>query len=218
MEPVDLALCLAIDVSASVDYDEFGLMAGGLAEAFRTPDIAAACTAGPRGAIAVAALFWSVGAELAVPWMRIDGPAAAAALAEALDLAPRLPAPGATALGEGMVAGLALLARCPAEATRLALDVSGDGRNNRGREPGPVRDIAMAAGITINGLAVLNEEPDLLEHYIAEVIGGPGSFAMACPDYPGFAAAMREKLRREIGGLLLAGGDRLFLTVGCPMV
>lgn len=212
MDPVDLALCLAIDVSGSVDYDEFGLMIGGHAGAFREPDIAAACAGGPRGAIAVCTLFWSVGQELAVPWTRIDSPAAAAALADALDDAPRLPGPGATALGEGMAAGLALLARCPAEATRLVLDVSGDGRNNRGRAPGPVREIGVAAGVTINGLAVLNEEPDLLEHYVAEVIGGPGSFAMACPDYAAFAAAMREKLRREIGGLLLSGRDRLYLT------
>ena len=29
MDPVDLALCLAVDVSASVDFDEFGLMLGG---------------------------------------------------------------------------------------------------------------------------------------------------------------------------------------------
>ncbi|MBL6456545.1 DUF1194 domain-containing protein [Belnapia sp. T6] len=213
MEPVDLALCLAIDVSASVDYDEFGLMIGGLAAAFRDPGIAVACAGGPRGAIAATALFWSVGSDLAVDWMRLDGPGAAGAFADALEAAPRLPQPGATALGEGMVAGLALLARCPAEANRLALDVSGDGRNNRGREPGPVRDLGVAAGVTINGLAVLNEEPDLLDHYAREVIGGPGSFAMDCPDYAAFAAAMREKLRREIGGLLLSRRNGVSLAV-----
>ncbi len=207
MNPVDLALCLAVDVSASVDYDEFALMVGGYAAAFRDPGIAAAVAAGPRGAVAVAMLFWSdAGAqEVAVPWMRLDGEEAAAAFAEAVDLAPRLPRPGATALGEGMAAGLALLARCPAEATRLALDVSGDGRNNQGRPPGPVRDIGVAAGVTISALAVLDEEPDLLEHYREEVIGGPGSFVMHCPDYAAFAEAIRLKLRREIGGLLLSG-------------
>ena len=104
-----------------------------------------------------------------------------------------------------MAAGLALLARCPAEAARLALDVSGDGRNNQGRPPGPVRDIGVAAGVTIRALAVLDEEPDLLEHYREEVIGGPGSFVMHCPDYAAFAEAIRLKLRREIGGLLLSG-------------
>jgi hypothetical protein len=215
MTPVDLALCLAIDVSASIDYDEFGLMLGGYAGAFRDPGIAAACLAGPRGAIAVAALFWSSagpplgGPEVAVPWMRLDSAEAAGAFAVALEAAPRLPAPGATALGQGMAAGLALLARCPAAATRLVMDVSGDGRHNQGRQPGPVRDIGIAAGVTINGLAVLNEEPDLLDHYLAEVVGGPGSFALDCADYADFAVAIRQKLRREIGGLLLAGPDGL---------
>lgn len=215
MDPVDLALCLAVDVSASVDYDEFGLMVGGYAAAFRDPEIAALCAAGPHGGVAVAMLFWSgatPGPELAVPWMRMEGEASAAALADAIDSAPRLPQPGATALGEGMAAGLALLARCPAEATRLVLDVSGDGRHNQGRPPGPVRDIGVAAGITINALAVLNEEPDLLDHYQAEVIGGPGSFAMHCPDYQAFAEAIRQKLKREIGGLLLSHRDGVFTS------
>ncbi len=217
MEAVDLALCLAVDVSASVDYDEFGLMAGGYAAAFRDPAIAALCAGGPRGGIAVAVLFWSGawpsmgagtgGPQVAVPWRRIDGAAAANALAEAIDAAPRQPQPGATAIGDGMAAALALLACCPAEATRLVLDVSGDGSHNQGRPPGPVRDIGVAAGVVINGLAVLNEEPDLLEHFQSEVIGGPGSFVLHCPDYPAFAEAIRQKLRREIGGLLLAGSD-----------
>ena len=201
MDPVDLALCLAVDVSASVDYDEFGLMLGGYAAAFRDPAIAALCASGPRRAVAVGVLFWSgvfPGPEVAVPWRRVDGDAAAEAVAAAMDDAPRLPSAGATALGEGMAAGLALLARCPADATRLALDVSGDGRHNQGRPPGPVRNIGVGAGVTINALAVLNEEPDLLDHFRDEVIGGPGSFVMACPDYAAFGDAIRAKLLREI--------------------
>ena len=59
MEPVDLALCLAVDVSASVDYDEYGLMLGGYAAAFRDPAIVALCVSGPRRAVAVGAVFWS---------------------------------------------------------------------------------------------------------------------------------------------------------------
>ena len=31
MTPIDLALVLAVDGSASVNYDEFGLIAGGMA-------------------------------------------------------------------------------------------------------------------------------------------------------------------------------------------
>ncbi len=206
MRPVDLALCLAVDVSASVDFDEFGLMMGGLANAWREAAVVAAAYAGPRGAVSVSLLQWSgPGARaVAVPWMAVDGAAAAAALADAVDAAPRLPPAGATALGEGMAAGLALLGGYPAPAARLVLDISGDGAGNAGRASGPVRDLGAAAGVTINGLAVLNEEPDLLDHYRAEVIGGAGCFAVSCADYADFAAAIARKLLRELGGVLAA--------------
>ncbi|WP_424814237.1 DUF1194 domain-containing protein [Roseococcus sp. YIM B11640] len=200
MEPVDVALVLAIDVSASVDFDEFALMVGGLGTAFLNPDVIAAATGGPRRAAAVSALFWSDGQELAVPWHRVAAVEDGARIAEALEGAPRLPRPGATALGEGLVAALALLARCPASATRLIVDVSGDGASNRGRPPGPIRDVGVAGGAIINGLAVVNEEADLVEHYRAEVIGGPGSFVMECADYTDFAEAIARKLVRELRG------------------
>lgn len=195
-----------MDVSASVDFDEFGLMVGGTAAALRDPGVLAAAISGPRRASAICLLLWSgVGArDLALAWTRLEDEASAAAIAEAIENTPRLPPPGATALGEGMAAGLALLGAFPGEARRLVLDVSGDGRHNQGRAPGPVRDLAVQAGLTINGLAILNEEPDLLDHYAAEVIGGPGSFAMSCADYPDFADAILRKLRRELGGALVA--------------
>ena len=206
MRPVDLALCLAVDVSASVNFDEFGLMMGGLANAWREEGVVAAALAGPRGAVAVSLLQWSgpSAQALAVPWTVVGDAAAAAALADAVDASPRLPPPGATALGEGLAAGLALLGGFPYPAGRLVLDVSGDGAGNTGRASGPVRDLGAAAGVTINGLAVLNEEPDLLDHYRAEVIGGPGCFAMPCADYADFAAAIARKLLRELRGVLAA--------------
>lgn len=200
MNPVDLALVLAIDVSASVDYDEFALMLGGLSTAFLDPDVIAAATGGRQRAVALAALFWSEAQEVALPWQRLADAADGARIAEALIAAPRLPRAGATALGEGLVAALTLLARCPATATRLAIDVSGDGAGNRGRASAPVRDVAVASGVVINGLAVVNEEPELLAHYTAEVIGGPGSFAMECADYADFAEAIGRKLVREFRG------------------
>ena len=50
MEKVDLALCLAVDASSSVDHDEFGLMLGGYAAALRDDSVVAALTAGPLSA------------------------------------------------------------------------------------------------------------------------------------------------------------------------
>jgi hypothetical protein len=201
MRAVDLALLLAVDASSSVDYEEFGLMMGGYASAFRDQAVQAAALSGPNGAIAIALLLWSGRGATAIglPWTLLENTESAGALADAIEACPRLVPPGATALGEGMAAGLAQLATCPAPATRGVMDVSGDGAHNQGRPPGPVRDVGVGAGYTINALAVVNEEPDLLAHYRAEVIGGPGSFAMECPDYAAFADAIRRKLLREIG-------------------
>jgi hypothetical protein len=61
-----------------------------------------------------------------------------------------------------------------------------------------MRDRLAAAGVTINGLCILHEEPDLLAYFTAEVIGGPDAFALICADYPAFAGAIAQKLQREI--------------------
>lgn len=206
MRPVDLALVLAVDASSSVDRAEFDLMIGGYAAAFRDAEIARALLAGAAGATAIAMLFWSGerAQEIAIPWRVLITPTDVAALAEAIEALPRLVPPGATALGEGMAAALALFATGPIEAQRMVLDVAGDGAHNQGRSPGPIRDIGVQAGITINALAVLNEEADLMAHYAAEVIGGPGAFVMSCLDYESFTEAMKEKLRREIAGVFIA--------------
>ncbi len=174
-------------------------MLDGYGAAFASPAIAEATGLGPRGAIGRghAALVGPGAQDVALPWVRVD-PASAAALGRRIADLPRIVPPGATALGEGMAAALALLARLPGEAERLVLDVSGDGRNNAGRPPGPVRDVAVAAGITVNALAVVDEEPDLLAYYEAEVIGGTGAFALEAADYHAFAEAIARKLLREI--------------------
>lgn len=200
MSEAVLALVLAVDVSASVDFDEFALMAGGLAAALRDPAVQGAA----GGPVALCALFWSEAQAVVVPWALLRAAADWEGFALALDAAPREPRAGATAIGEALVAALALLARCPFPAGRAVIDVSGDGENNRGRPPGPVRDVAVAAGVTINGLAVVNEEPGLPGHYARDVIGGAGAFVMECAGYEDFGEAMKRKLLRELGGGLVA--------------
>lgn len=204
--PVDFALALAVDVSASVDFREFGLMIGGYAAAFREAELAARLTSGAHGAAAIAMLFWSgPGArDLAVPWTRVANAEQAGALAEAIEYAPRILTAGATALGEGLAAATALLARCPYPASRRVIDVSGDGSNNAGLPVAAGRAAALALGATVNALAVVDEEPDLEDYYRDAVIGGPGAFVMRAEDYAAFAEAIRRKLYREAAGPLVA--------------
>ncbi len=197
MEPVALALVLAFDASASVNFNEFVLMTTGTAAALRDETIAAGLA---TGAAAVALLLWSgPGAqEVMLDWTRLATPEDVEAFAHEVESMPRIVPAGTTALGEALLACVKLLALCPAEATRYVIDFVGDGRCNAGIDPEPVRDVLIAAGVTINGLCVLHEEADLVESYRREVIGGPGAFAVQCQDYAGFADAMRQKLVREI--------------------
>jgi len=200
MDNVDLALVLALDCSASVTFDEFNLMAGAMGAALRDPEVVAGLTGGPARASLGALLLWSgAGAqEVLVEWTRIDSTETAKTFADLVENVPRIVRAGETAIGEALLASLTLLAHAPASARRQVVDVIGDGRSNAGIAPGPVRDRMAAIGITINGLCVLHEEADLLVSYTRDVIGGPGAFAVACPDYPAFAEAMRRKLLREI--------------------
>ena len=47
---------------------------------------------------------------------------------------------------------------------------------NFGVPPVTARDALVGKGITINGLAILSEEPWLDDYYRSNVIGGPSAF------------------------------------------
>ena len=201
MDHVDLAMVLAIDGSASVTFEEFGLIAGGMAAALRDPTV----IAGLAGKSVLSLLLWSGAGQhdILTDWTRIGSEADLRAFADDVENMPRTVKAGSTAIGEALLASLTLLARVPAIPARNIVNVIGDGRSNEGIAPGPIRDRMAAADITINGLCILHEEPDLVTSYTNEVIGGPGAFAVTCRDYADFAEAMRQKLTREITGAIV---------------
>ena len=197
MEPVNLALVLAFDGSASVTFSEFVLLTTGCAAALRDDAVVAGLTS---GASLVCLLLWSGPGvqEVMIDWTRLATAEDVLAFARDVEDVPRVIPPGSTAIGEALLACRRLLVAAPAPANRWVIDIVGDGGSNAGIDPQPVRDILVAAGVTINGLCILNDEPDVLEAYTREVIGGPGAFALECRDFYSFADAMRQKLTREI--------------------
>ena len=58
--------------------------------------------------------------------------------------------------------------------------------------------MARARGITVNGLAILSDVPDLDKWYSTHVTSGAGSFVMPAAGFDDFRQAMRQKLLREI--------------------
>jgi len=205
---VDLELVLAVDASGSVDAYEFALQTRGIAAAFRDPEVQAALAAtGDRG-VAVVLVQWSGRRQqtVVIDWTRLFDVASAESFATRVEGTGRFIL-GETAIGSALDFARELLAYNGFEGRRQVIDVSGDGPNNAGRDPGAARDLAIAQGITVNGLAITNEIFDLDRYYREHVIGGPGAFLVRARDYQDFAEAMRLKLIREIRGAPLAERD-----------
>ncbi len=202
---VDLQLVLAVDGSASVDREEFALQMGGIAAALRDPEVLEAIARGPHGRIAVAVTVWSEpdGPKDRLPWHAIEDRQSAEDYAELVEHRPRRVRPGGTGIGKAVIDAADYIEASGLDSLRKVIDLSGDGAESAFRDWGiPTRQgrsYAMARGITVNGLAILNDEPDLRGYYDRHLIGGPGAFVMAVETYYDFAEAMTRKLIREIG-------------------
>jgi hypothetical protein len=203
-EPVDLELVLAIDASSSVDPTEWELQREGYAAAFRDLHIQAAIVSGPKKRIAVSVVVW---ADATVPrwegpWFALGSAIDAEAFANFMDYLPRIPE-GGTGIGMGVAAAVRKLERNGFSSTREVVDVSGDGRETPARENVVMMPMAHAMaearGVTVNGLAIVNEEDLSLETWYRDnVIAGRGSFVMTAMNYFNFAEAIRRKLLKEI--------------------
>jgi hypothetical protein len=200
-EPVAVELLLAVDASVSVTDNEFDLQVGGLARALRSEEVLAAIESLGGAGLAVAVYQWGNVDEqrLAVDWMRIDGRRGALALSARIAAMPRFFVGGATVIRSALDYAIPQFDGNGFEGARRVLDISADGRNNRGLSPAEARDRAVARGITVNGLAILSEEPFLDRYFSEEVVGGPGAFIQPASGYRDFLEAIRRKLAREIG-------------------
>ena len=209
---VALALVLAVDVSASVTADTYLLQRDGIAHAFEHPRLIDAISAAPGG-IEVLVLEWSDPDKIVttVDWMWVADPVGARAFAAAVRATKRSSS-GLTAIGPALAAAAAAFDRVPEPAARRVIDISGDGMANFGVSPAIVRDRVAAAGIAINGLAILTEEPWLEGYYRRNVIGGPSAFVLVARDFDSFAGAMLRKLVQEV-----AGGTPADLASGIQM-
>lgn len=207
--PADIALILAVDSSSSVDESEFTLQMAGLAAAFRDAEVQTALSANaPNGAMILMMEWSSAGwQQVNIPWRRIRTAADADALARDMADAPRLIYGGGTAIGAALDFARRQFTELPMPVHRRVIDVSGDGSSNQGPALEISRKQAMVAGITVNGLAIINEELDLADYFRHTLIAGIGSFALPATDYTDFAKAIKTKLLREIAVPVAADPD-----------
>jgi hypothetical protein len=209
-ESVDVELVLLADASRSIDDDEIAFQRQGYAAAITDPSIVTAMTSGADRRIALAYVEWgdADSQDVVVPWMRIDGQAAAAAFAAALTSAPRR-ANGPNAIGNAIAAAQGLIEGNEFAGRRRVIDLSADSAASFGGIPlGGARAAALAAGIVINGLAVYcrrcSGPPigyNLVQAFEERIIGGPGSFVVGAESSDQFTEAVRKKLFLEVAAV-----------------
>jgi hypothetical protein len=226
--PVDLELVLAVDVSGSVDQWEAQQQRDGYVSALADPAVAQAIRSNYYGRIAVAYVEWA-GAQqqrTLIDWRLIDSPDSAKGYAAELAESPITRAMY-TSISHAIDYSVPMFEGNGYAGERHVIDVSGDGPNNRGRPLAEARAAALANGITINGLPILNDRPqpwngptpmemNLDRYYAEQVIGGPGSFTVVAEDFSAFRQAILTKLILEIAGTTPDGPIRVAASLDAP--
>lgn len=204
--PVDVELVLAVDISRSMDTEEFALQRAGYVMALRHPDFWNAVRSGRNGRIALTYFEWAgtVREETLIPWQVIDSANAAADFAAMLERRP-INTFRRTSISGALAFASSLFDDNDLDGFRRVIDVSGDGPNNFGMPVVAARDAAVAEGIIVNGLPILIRPSQTfaeLDRYYAEcVIGGPGSFVLPIRAASEFSTAIRRKLILEVSGV-----------------
>src|SRR5947209_12439999 len=225
-ETVDLLLVLAADVSRSIDDGEFNLQRKGYAAAMTDPRVLRAIAGGRNHAIAITFIEWSGASDqnVVVDWTVVRDEEAAGGIAAAILAAPRSFL-GRTSISAAIDFSMERLTAAPAGADKRIIDISGDGTSNSGRAVTEARDEAIAKGITINGLAIINTNANpgyafhtqppggLPKYYEENVIGGPGAFLLVVENFDTFADAITRKLMSEIAA---AGAPGRTAALGSP--
>lgn len=192
----DLALVLAVDVSGSVDMQEYRIQMDGLAQALRDPVVSEALV---RAQAEVMLVQWTGATrqKVSLPWTSMTNFIAVETFAAEVAADPRIWRNYSTAVGEALSFSMQQFEEV-AHCTRHLIDLSGDGPSNEGVTPDGHHPALRAAGVTVNAIAIEESEPDLTAYFFENVIVGEGAFVETAIDFDDYPEKIRRKLLREI--------------------
>jgi hypothetical protein len=161
----------------------------------------------------MAMFVWHDGWFEVAPWTLVAGPEGAERVAQALEARRRVVLDDEAYRGLGAYIGRLtdlsraldhagdLIDAAPFVADRAVVNVIANGRDNMGNGAAPARDRLVAAGATVNGVA-LDGGPDLVAYFLGEVVGGRAAFVLDAASEAEMSDLMRRKL---IADLIVAG-------------
>jgi len=191
----ELAVVLAVDVSGSVDRNEYRIQMDGLAAALSDGIVTEALV---EQQAQVTLIQWSGTSrqEQTIPWTVITDFSDVAALATQVADAPRRWRNYSTAIGEALNLSAQVL-EAASDCRRKVIDVSGDGKSNEGIAPADVLPQMRAKGIIVNALAIETDDTDLTAYFFENLISGEGAFVITANGFEDYPAQIRRKLQRE---------------------
>jgi len=158
------ALALGLDVSASVDSEEYRLQLEGLASALLAPEVASRLLAMPAAPVRIYVFEWSgPGVQRVVlPWTEITDRAALERVAGVIALHQRNPlgdrVDQSTAINPAIGHGISAILE-QAQCWKRTIDISGDGIHNTGGDPRELRPDLDLNAVTVNGLVIGIDSP-----------------------------------------------------------
>jgi hypothetical protein len=180
-EDVGVLLVLSMDASGSMSDEEWNIQLRATASALMSTKVrnTIRCKSGDRS-VAIAVVGFGDNAELLIPWVDLrpkscsePDPEFDYKIQQLATMIARVQRPesGSTAIGTMLEYVESVFKNAPWKPTeRRVLDVSGDGANNSGIGVEEPRQQLMNMGVTINGLAIVNDDPDLASYYRRELI------------------------------------------------
>jgi len=187
---------LAVDVSGSVDGDEYRIQMDGLAAALTHRSVMGALV---EADAQIALMQWTgTGRQsVVISWTEITSPDDVHAFAFAVATTPRLWEDFSTAVGEAIALALPYFSIVE-DCERHVIDISGDGISNEGIAPRDLWPELAAAGVTVNAMVIEDDSFDLSGWYESSVITGPGAFAVTANSFEEYPEQIIRKLYREL--------------------
>ena len=204
------ALAFGLDVSGSVNAEEYQLQLKGVAAGLTSPDVTFSILTMPKFPVRLLVFEWS-GQDyqrILTPWTDISNIEVLQNLSTELRLTQSRDAPPTTALGKAIQTGVRYLNQQPS-CWKRTLNISGDGKSNTGPPPHTVNLPEKIGDVVINALVIgidattrLSHEElsvdELATYFSNRVVAGPGAFFEIALSFDDCEQAMIFKLLREL--------------------
>ena len=193
--PCGLALVLAVDVSGSVNTNEYRTQMDGLAAALRDGIVADALV-DEQAQVTLIQWTGSSRQRQTIPWTPINSLPDVLALADLVETDQRRWRNFSTAIGEAVALSVKTF-DAVTQCKRKVIDVSGDGVSNEGDPPETLRPLLHKKGIVVNALAIETDKTDLTAYFFEHLIFGEGAFVITANGFEEYPEQIRRKLQRE---------------------